>query len=293
MFALEMNFVGDATQADNLCACLERFGAGAVSLQAAGSHAHRFDEPGRSEPSLWDVTGVEAMFGEETDLDPILLELNVLFPDNLSGFKVRSIQDEPWEQSWKQHFRPRYFGDKLCVIPSWGAPAAHGVSVVLDPGMAFGTGNHATTAMCLSWLAACEFIGGARFLDYGCGSGILGIAAAKLGAGTVTAVDLDPQALDVARINASRNRVADSIQLSEPGAENPAGYDIIMANILANPLVALAPRLAGLAAAASTIVLSGILAEQAEQCLDAYRPWFNIRIAARVDEWMLLTGESL
>jgi ribosomal protein L11 methyltransferase len=178
------------------------------------------------------------------------------------------------------------------VHPSWIAPPdPEGINIMLDPGMAFGTGTHPTTALCLEWLANCRVLSGARVVDYGCGSGILALAAAKLGARQVWAVDLDARALAVTCDNAAKNEVLDTIiPLLPEHVDDPQPVDIVIANILAGPLLELAPRFAKLTVIGGRVVLSGILAEQAEECLAAYASWFTMDHLERREEWCLLAG---
>ena len=200
---------------------------------------------------------------------------------------MHDVVEQDWVRATQAQFAPLHIHDRLWIVPSWCEPPnPSAINVTLDPGLAFGTGSHPTTRLCLEWLAR-ELTRGASVLDYGCGSGILAIAAARLGAGRVAGVDVDPQAVDAARANAAANRVAATFTL--PGAL--AGmFDVVVANILANPLVSIAADLAARVRDGGHIVLSGILETQAEAVMTAYRGWFNIAVSASDDGWIALAG---
>jgi ribosomal protein L11 methyltransferase len=185
------------------------------------------------------------------------------------------------------------FGRRLWVCPG-GLPAGdpQAIRIELDPGLAFGTGTHPTTALCLEWLDS-QHVAGRQVIDYGCGSGILAIAAARLGAASVLAVDIDPQALIATRDNAGRNGVAERIAITGDPLIGPDSADVLLANILAGPLVELAPRFAGAARSGGRLALSGLLLEQAETVTAAYRPWFDIATTATRDGWVLIAGRRL
>lgn len=199
-------------------------------------------------------------------------------------FSVHRLEDQDWVRASQAQFEPIAIGERLWVGPSWHEPAAGRVAVGIDPGLAFGTGSHPSTKLVLRFLE--ETIGGGeRVLDYGCGSGILAIAAAKLGAGHVDAVDLDPQAVATTQANAAANGVALRAMLAD--ALGAADYDVVVANILAQPLIVLAPLLAQ---CARRIALSGILEAQAEEVARAYEPWFDVKLGARDEGWALVVG---
>jgi len=188
----------------------------------------------------------------------------------------------------QSQFEPIRISDKLWIVPSWATPPdPHAVSLVLDPGLAFGTGSHPTTRLCLQWLER-TVRGGERVLDYGCGSGILAITALRLGAREALAVDVDPLALDVARANAARNGVDVRFDNTETTPDFQA--DLVVANILASPLILLAPLLAGYMSKGGRIALSGILEAQAKEVMNAYAPWFAICVSASDEGWVLLEG---
>jgi ribosomal protein L11 methyltransferase len=204
--------------------------------------------------------------------------------------RIERVDDQDWAQAWKQHYKPIHMGGRLWICPSWcEPPAAADINVILDPGMAFGTGDHPTTALCLEWLAQQE-LRGTTVLDYGCGSGILAIAALKLGARAAFAVDLDEQSLTVTRENAERNGVAGRLQIMPPAAL-PADFqaELVLANILAGALIELAPRLIAHCRPGGAMVLSGLLAEQAEMVRPHYCPPFDLTVRER-NGWIALAG---
>jgi ribosomal protein L11 methyltransferase len=206
------------------------------------------------------------------------------------GFHLSRVPDRAWEREWLKHFRPRRFGRHLWVCPAGLTPEDDGAGVILtlDPGLAFGTGTHETTALCLQWLDA-HPPENLRVLDFGCGSGILAIAAALLGARIVYARDIDPQALEATRNNALRNEVADRVLTAPADGEIP-GCDLLISNILAGTLMDLAPNFARALPGGARVVLSGILAEQAAAVIEAYSPWFGLQQLAEQDGWILLAG---
>jgi len=203
------------------------------------------------------------------------------------AFRTHAVADEDWVRATQSQFGPRSIAGRLWIVPSWHEPPGEGVVLRLDPGLAFGTGSHPSTRLVLGWLAT-QDLGGAHLLDYGCGSGILAIAAAKLGAARVDAVDVDADALAATRDNARANGVA--VRACAPEALAPGAYDIVLANILAQPLIALEPLLAARVRAGGRIVLSGILDGQAGEVAAAYEAHFNTGICDEEDGWALVEG---
>jgi ribosomal protein L11 methyltransferase len=199
-------------------------------------------------------------------------------------FSAQELDDQDWVRASQAQFTPLAVGERLWIGPSWHEPPAGRIAIRIDPGLAFGTGSHPSTRLVLSFLEK-NIQGGERVLDYGCGSGILAIAAAKLGAAQVDAVDLDPQAVETTRANALANGM--ELNAALPDALPAADYDVIVSNILAQPLIVLAPLLAERGA---RIALSGILETQADEVMDAYRPWFDLKLADRDDGWVLISG---
>jgi ribosomal protein L11 methyltransferase len=202
--------------------------------------------------------------------------------------RVRRIEDRDWVRETQRQFEPIQVADRLWVVPSWHEPPAGCVAIRLDPGLAFGTGSHPTTRLVLRWLAS-RVAAGHRVLDYGCGSGILAIAAAKLGAASVDAVDIDPDALAATVANARANAV--EVGAFEPERLPPGAYDIVVANILAQPLIVLEPLLASRTRAGGRLALAGILAGQAADVAGAYEADFDLGVWAREEGWVLLTGQ--
>ena len=254
---------------------LEQQGALAVTLEDA--HENDWDhpvlEPGPGATPLWPSVHVRGLFEADAARDLITRALQfvpgVSRPDLI---RWREVRDQVWERAWMDRFQPMKFGDRLWIVPT-GMEIPfdeNNIEIRLDPGLAFGTGTHPTTALCLEWLDG-QDVTGKRLVDYGCGSGILGIAAALKGAGKVVCVDHDPQALEATRENAARNGVTDLVQCLAPEAYAENSTDIVLANILAGPLVELAPVLLGSIKSGGTIVLSGILEEQAGMVAGAYR----------------------
>jgi ribosomal protein L11 methyltransferase len=203
------------------------------------------------------------------------------------AFSVHRVEDEDWVRRSQAQFAPFAIGARLWIGPSWCEPPGAQAIVRLDPGLAFGTGSHPSTRLALNFLAR-QIRGGERVLDYGCGSGVLSLAAAKLGATAVLATDIDPAALDTAAANARANEVA--LAVCAPEAIPPGWFDIVVANILAQPLIVLAPLLASRLAAGGCIALSGILDSQAAEVGDAYRPWLSLEVSSTEDNWVLLEG---
>jgi ribosomal protein L11 methyltransferase len=265
------------------------FGLGAVSVTLEDAADDPVLEPAPGETPLWPTVIVKAVFGAEADADVIAACLAQALPDAPAP-RFETLPDKPWEREWLKDFRPMRFGRRLWVCPG-GLPAGDpgAVRIELDPGLAFGTGTHPTTAMCLEWLDG-EDVAGEAVVDYGCGSGILAIAAAKLGAASVLAMDIDPQALIATQENAGRNGVAARITVTGDPALAARSVDLLLANILAGPLVELAPRFAQAIRPGGHLALSGLLLEQADTVTAAYRPWFDIATAATRNGWALLAG---
>ncbi|WP_421209932.1 50S ribosomal protein L11 methyltransferase [Aeromonas sp. 602396] len=249
-------------------------------------------EPMPGETPLWGETEVMGLFDAETDPAPTIAFFQQLFGENV-GYKVEQLEDKDWVREWMDHFHPMQFGERLWICPSWrDVPNPDAVNVMLDPGLAFGTGTHPTTALCLQWLDGLDLTG-KTVVDFGCGSGILGIAALKLGAARVIGIDIDPQAIQASRDNAARNGVADQIELYLP-ADQPQDVeaDVVVANILAGPLRELAPLIAGHGKAGSLMALSGVLESQAPELETIYGQWFEMDPTAVKEEWCRLSGRK-
>ena len=274
---------------------LEAAGAATVSLEDAGDEP-RFQSSPDDRP-LWGRVRVSGLFPAGTDgLDRIAGRVP---PEVLETARVGELPDTDWVRAGRDRARPMRFGDRLWVCPTWKEPppeAASGVVVRLDPGLAFGTGTHPSTRLCLRRLAGLD-LAGKVVIDYGCGSGILGIAALGLGAGRCLAVDVDPRALNAAQENARRNRWAEQFDIMRPpavvaalGHAGSAASDLLVANILAAPLAALAGAFRGLVGRGGELMLSGILSGQAEALIEAYAPWFGLAVADTEEDWVLLAG---
>lgn len=273
--------------AESVESVFERHGASAVTFTDAGDTPVL--EPGPGETPLWQRTRVTGLFAPDTDFRALCTDLGQsLGLSRLPPHAVHELADRAWEREWLKDFHPMRFGRRLWVCPHGHRVRAGGAVVVeLDPGLAFGTGTHPTTALCLEWLDGLE-LGGRTVLDFGCGSGILAIAALKLGARRAVAIDNDPQALTATRRNATANGVAERL---ETGREHAgASFDVVVANVLAQPLVEHAAWLAGRVAPGGALALSGILAGQADDVRRAYRGDIDFAAAASKDDWVRLAG---
>ncbi len=292
---LELSLTLRADQQDAVETALEDVGALSITLldaDADTSNEHAILEPGVGETPLWDQVVLNALFESGTDRAGLVHVLGELLPD-LTPERVafREVGDQDWTRAWMDQFKPMRFGRRTWIYPWTIEPPSSGDDVVvrLDPGLAFGTGTHPTTALCLEWLDGLD-LAGANVIDYGCGSGILAIAAARLGAAHVLAIDNDPQAIDASRDNAGRNDVADRIALALPDDSVPVPADILVANILAGPLHDLAPRFAESVKPGGLLALSGILAGQHEELLVRYAEWFDDLRATQREDWMRIDG---
>jgi ribosomal protein L11 methyltransferase len=260
--------------------------SGALSVTLGEGGDRPVLEPGVGEMPLWSEVNLSALFDPATPRDPVVAALRpALDARSLAAARWEVLAERAWEREWLRHFAPLRCGTRLWVCPHGQALDAPGAVVLrLDPGLAFGTGTHPTTALCLEWLDA-QPPQGLEVIDYGCGSGILGIAALLLGARHVRAVDIDPQALLATRDNAARNGLdATQLEAGAPGSLAGAA-DLLLANILAGPLAALAPRLATLTREGGHAVLSGILGAQATAVITAYAPWFEHTGTTLREDW--------
>ena len=245
-------------------------------------------EPEHGTTPLWEEVCIVGLFEAETDVAPIVQTLEQQFGS--LKWNADPLEDRDWVREWMDGFEPIRFGQRLWIVPSWhDAPDGDGIHLQLDPGLAFGTGTHPTTALCLEWLDS-HPPKGLEVIDYGCGSGILGVAALKMGANHCVGVDTDPQALQASLSNAQKNTVESQIELYLPEQGEIAKADLMLANILANPLISLVERLAELTKSGGQIVLSGILAEQAQEVSDAYSPFFEMAPAVQKEDWIRLEG---
>ncbi|EGR1116768.1 50S ribosomal protein L11 methyltransferase [Vibrio cholerae] len=268
---------------------------GAVSVTFLDAKDTPVFEPLPGETRLWGDTDVVALY--EADMDTSLI-LQQIKASNLlaEGFahKVEQVEDKDWEREWMDNFHPMQFGRRLWICPSWReVPDPQAVNVMLDPGLAFGTGTHPTTALCLEWLDNLD-LSGKTVIDFGCGSGILAIAAIKLGAAKVIGIDIDPQALLASKDNAARNGVEDQIDVYLP-KDQPEGLvaDVVVANILAGPLRELSPIIKGLLKPGGQLAMSGILDTQAESVAEFYRDDLELDPIAEKSEWCRISGRKL
>ena len=282
----------DHAHADRLSDALMALGALSVSIEDAhaGTDDEQpiFGEPGMAQET-WHDSLISALFPEAIDLAPIVRQAAHDLDLTLPPFRIEALPEQDWVRLTQAQFDPIQISQRLWIVPSWhAAPDPNAIILVLDPGLAFGTGSHPTTRLCLQWLDA-NIRGGESVLDYGCGSGILAIAAKKLGASEVAGVDIDPQAVQAARDNAARNDVQQT-HFYLPDAAPEAQYTVVIANILSNPLKVLAPMLAARVRPGGKIVLSGILAAQAEEMRALYGEWFAMLPAILDAGWACLTG---
>ena len=275
---------------ESLSELFEQFSAIAVSKEAISNEEHFAGVA--EDPVYWKRTAVSALLDDSIDVDILLAcARNRVGTENLLSKHVELIQDSNWLEAHKSEHAEMVFADKLCVHPEWVEPAhPYPYQLVLEPGLAFGSGRHDTTSLCLQWLAASD-LKDKTLIDYGCGSGILALCAALLGASRVSAVDIDEQALIATRANAENNHLQDRIDIQHGDSEHLPVVDILIANILLNPLLELAPRISKLVRQQGQLVLSGILSVQAEQCIEAYAPWFSMEEPVFQNEWALLHGQ--
>ncbi len=283
----------DARHAEALSEALMEAGALSVSVEDAWAGTDRetpqFGEPGGVETPLWETSRVVALFDPAADLpERVAGAAAAAGLEALTEVRYAEVAEQDWVRLTQSQFEPIRVNDRLWIVPSWhAAPDPDALNLVLDPGLAFGTGSHPTTRLCLEWL--CDRVRpGSTLLDYGCGSGILGIAAARLGAEPVVGIDIDPRALEAAADNARNNGVAMTLRSTREALNET--FDLVVANILTNPLCLLAPLLAGRVAAGGRLALSGVLASQAGQVMDAYAPYMALRVGATLDGWVRLEG---
>lgn len=247
-----------------------------------------FGEPGDPPPGIWQQNLVSALFDDDADIAKIMADLQRITKLSSLQYSTETIEEQDWVRATQSQFDPIKITNQLWIVPTWhSAPNADAINIVLDPGLAFGTGSHPTTHLCLAWLAQ-TVTSQSTVLDYGCGSGILGIAAKKLGASNVEGTDIDPQAIQASLYNAEQNHVtADFYHASQYQTRE---FDIVVANILSSALSVLAPALAASCRTGGKIALSGILKEQAGAVSDIYAQWFDMQAPQWMDAWVLLTG---
>jgi len=286
----------DAQHAEALSEALLELGALSVDLldADAGTPDEQaiFGEPGEAPPGVWQHNRVSALFDDDRDVPAILRKAaSSIGLERLPEHRIETLADNDWVRLTQSQFEPIRISARLWIVPTWHDPSdPDAVNIVLDPGLAFGTGSHPTTRLCLRWLDD-NLRGGESVLDYGCGSGILAIAALKLGAARAVGVDVDSQAVSSSRANAIANQ-AGNVQFCQPDDAPLGSYDLVVANILTNPLRMLAPLLANATRQGGQIVLSGILEEQAQEVMNIYRQWFELDAPIFEEGWACLSGRK-
>lgn len=285
----QVRFQADAAQVEILEELLLEQGALAVTLEDAADQP--ILEPELGTMPVWDKTQVVGLFDAKLNSQTVVDLLAQQYKKTLPTHKIEIVEDKDWIRAWMDDYHPMSFGERLWVCPSWQEPPVKdAVNLLLDPGLAFGTGTHPTTSLCLKYLDK-EVMGGELIVDFGCGSGILGIAALLLGAKQMVGIDIDPQALTATKDNAQRNKIADDkYQVYLPKDTPSVEADITVANILAGPLVALGEEIAALTRSGGKLALSGLLAEQADEVIAHYSQWFKMNAPQHQDEWIILSG---
>lgn len=288
-----VSFLTDAASAEPICDALIEAGALSASIEDADAgtpdEQPQFGEPGSVTTPGWAHSRVVVLLQPGDDVAALIgAAVAEVGLSSLPTWTVEQIEEQNWVQLTQSQFDPIRISERLWIVPSWHAlPDPAAISLILDPGMAFGTGSHPTTRLCLEWLER-EVNGGERMLDYGCGSGILAIAAGKLGASHVAGVDIDPQAVEAARANAERNEVIATF--ADSAAPVAGEYDLVVANILSNPLRVLAPAICAHVRSGGRLALSGILREQAEEIIGIYAQWLPMQVADTREDWVCLAG---
>lgn len=283
----------DCSKAD--AAALEDalLGAGALSVTLEDRADEPMLEPALGTTPLWQAIRITGLFSADADMQSVVDALGPL-PAPASP-RIEILEDKDWEREWMQHYEPMRFGERVWICPSWKSPPdPDAINLLLDPGLAFGTGTHPTTAMCLQALDARE-LNDCQVVDFGCGSGILGIAALRLGAARLLAVDNDPQALSATADNAQRNGIeAAALEIALPGKYQASSWeaqaDLVLANILAGPLAALSDELCGFLRPGGELILAGLLESQADELISHYAPRMALRAIKQQAEWVCLAG---
>ncbi len=288
-----LSFLTDASHAEPVCDALLDAGALSASIEDADAgtpdEQPLFGEPGSIPSSGWTHSRIVALLEPDADIDALLAEVAAAIGlGEVPAYTVEPVAEQNWVQLTQSQFDPIRVSDRLWIVPSWHeTPDPTALNLILDPGMAFGTGSHPTTRLCLEWLER-NVSDACTVLDYGCGSGILAIAAARLGAARVAGVDIDPLAVEAARSNAERNGV--SALFADSAAPLAGEYDLVVANILSNPLRVLAPAISAHVRPGGKLALSGILREQAEEIIAIYARWLPLLVADTREDWVCLAG---
>ncbi|MGB7598103.1 MAG: 50S ribosomal protein L11 methyltransferase [Gallionella sp.] len=293
---LSLVVTSDAEYAEALSEALLELGALSADLLDADANTPDeqaiFGEPGEPPPGVWQHNRVSALFDRDRDVDAILRDAcTAIGLDNIPEHRIETLDDNDWVRLTQSQFDPIRISSRLWIVPTWHiASDPQAINIALDPGLAFGTGSHPTTRLCLRWLDS-NLQGGESVLDYGCGSGILSIAAIKLGAAHAIGVDVDLQAVISSRDNAAANQ-GGNVQFYLPDDAPRSTYDLVIANILTNPLRMLAPLLANATRPGGQIVLSGILEKQAQDVMTIYQQWFDLNMPIFEDGWSCLSGRK-
>ncbi|MEY2632253.1 MAG: hypothetical protein RIR00_907 [Pseudomonadota bacterium] len=291
---LSVSLLTDAAHAEPLCDALLEAGALSASIEDADAgtpeEQPQFGEPGSISTPGWNRSRLLVLCEPDADIPALLAEaaanLGIPAPED---FRIEPVAEQNWVQLTQSQFDPIQVSSRLWIVPSWHtAPDPNAINLILDPGMAFGTGSHPTTRLCLEWLEK-HVDAGCTLLDYGCGSGILAIAAARLGAGAISGVDIDPQAVITAEANAANNGV--SGRFCDSAAPLAGEYDLVVANILSNPLKMLAPAICAHVRPGGKLALSGILVEQTEEIIAIYQPWLKLAVFDSREGWVCLAGQ--
>ena len=269
-------------------------GQGAISVTYSDNADSPVYEPEKGSLTLWPNTNVTGLFDQDIDLSNVIKHMgNLRCYDESVQYRIEELQDKDWTRAWMADFKPLRFGNRLWICPSWlEPPVPTACNIMLDPGLAFGTGTHPTTAMCLEWLDA-QHMNGKTVTDYGCGSGVLAIAALKLGAGETFAVDIDPQAIIATQANAEKNHVASRLTTDLAQDYRGKPTSIVIANILSGPLKSLFPTLSSLCETGGSLVLSGILKEQAGELIEVYRSAFDDFHVLESGEWVRIVATKM
>ncbi len=288
---LKLSITTNAKRAEELAEFLELFGAQAVSFVGV-SDEKIFSQPNEAnEQVLWESTEVSGLLPDDVDMDILLVCMRErIGTDAIQNRSISLIEDKDWEQDYKNSVSLQWIGESICICPSWLQPPESAVApIILDPGLAFGTGTHATTRLCLQWLESID-LNGKTVIDFGCGSGILALACVRLGAEKVYAIDIDPQAIIATNANAEKNNLADKIIATLPSETPIPASAVLVANVLLNPLKELCEELASLVEANGLIGLSGLLGTQTDECLASYEQWFNMNTPIVEQEWAFIDG---
>lgn len=267
--------------------------SGSLSVTFMDAEDTPIYEPNLGEVKYWTDTIVIGLFDANEDMDTVVnhLKQQPVLKDDFS-YKIEALEDKDWEREWMENFHPMKFGERLWICPSWcEVPDPQAVNIMLDPGLAFGTGTHPTTALCLEWLDGLDLTD-KTVVDFGCGSGILAVAALKLGAKRVIGIDIDPQAIQASEDNAKRNDVAGLLELYLPKDQPQLEADVVVANILAGPLRELAPVITAYARPGADIALSGILEAQADSLTTVYSQNCDLDPVKLQDEWIRISGKK-